>query len=165
MTSPPDPAAARLAALTTTVTAQRGQITRLNNILKDLTAQVAALTQTVTDTLATAAPKGRSAVRWDTLDQAGYARELDKLRRWVDHILTPLYVTGGPWTLPDCWDQHPYAVTVLSTLSEQWRQIWERQPPGPVKDALEFEGLHLPNVLTRVANAARDYNHTHTGPP
>lgn len=149
MTSPPD----RLADLTTTVTAHRGQITRLNNLLKDLTAKVADLTQTVTDTLETASPKGRPPVRWDILDGDGHDRELGKLRRWVSHTLTRR-INGGPWTLPGCWDQHPYAIEELSLLSEQWRQIYERDRPGPLKDALEWGDRWLPGVMARVTAAA-----------
>lgn len=151
--SPPDPAA--IAQLTTQVAAHRGQITLLTRRIEDLNTRLTDLTQAVTDTLDAASPKGPPAPRWDNLTPGEHARQLDTLRRWVEQTLTPDYITGGPWTLPACWDQHRPAIIRLSGLAADWRRIYEPPRPGPLSAVLEFEDRWLPGVMTFVTAAAR----------
>jgi hypothetical protein len=148
-----------LAHLAVQVTALHGQISRITSRLDraglrdglNLTGQaqhLAQLTQTVSDALATAAPRGPAAPSWTGLDQDTYTRQLAGLRQWIDTVLRPHY---GGYQLRDCWASHPHAIWELSTLAAEWRRTYDGEHPS-LDRALEFHDRWLPGTMRRVAD-------------
>lgn len=182
MTSPPDPPedpAATLGRLSGTVSALSHQTADLRRRLDTLERRAAAagldqlaaalgelhgrfeeLSETVTDALDAASPKGPPAPRWDNMDLADRARELTRLRTWVTKILIRKYCQGGVYTLADCWDQHEAALWELAALAARWRQVFDRDRPH-LGLALEFFDRWLPNTMRRVEAMQRNCTPTH----
>jgi hypothetical protein len=157
----PDPLAAlqeTVAALSANLASHRGQIGALSRYAHgshdELTAQLEELAATVTGALDAAAPRGPAAPRWDNLDADAYARQLAWLRQWVDKILIPCHVRGGPYTLPDCWAQHHHTLWELGLLAARWQQAFARTRPD-LALALEFLDRWLPGAMRRVDDATR----------
>ena len=123
-----------LAALAIQLADLRGEIRAINERLDqaglradlNLADQFEDLTQTVTDALDTAAPRGPAAPYWIGLDRDTYHTRLVDLRRWADTVLCQHY---AGYELRDCWPRHIHAVWELSTLGCRVAPDLWRQPP------------------------------------
>jgi hypothetical protein len=147
-----------VAALSARLATYRGQLGVLSRYAHgshdELTAQLEELAATVSEALDAAAPRGPAAPRWDNLDPDAYAKQLAWLIEWVDKILIPCYVRGGPYNLPDCWARHPHALWELGLLAARWRQAFVRKRPD-LALALEFLDRWLPGAMHRIDDATR----------
>ena len=148
-----------LAALAAQLAVLRGQVRAINERLDqaglradlNLAARFEDLTQTVTDALDAAAPRGPAAPYWIGLDSDTYATRLADLRRWADTVLRQHY---GGYELRDCWPRHIHAVWELSTLAAEWHRTYGGTSPDLAR-ALEFYDRWLPNTLRRIAGMTR----------
>jgi hypothetical protein len=139
---------------TVTRTLDQAEIDQLAARLADLDTRFGQFAGTINDALDAAAPKGPPAPRWDNLDPAAYTAQLDALRTWVDTILIPIYVTGGGYTLADCWAEHPQAVWELGTIAVAWRRAYLRRRPD-LAQALDWHDRWLPGAMRRLEDATR----------
>lgn len=139
---------------TVTRRVDQAEIDRLAARLADLDIRFAQFADTISDALDAAAPKGPPALRWDNPDPDVYATQLDALRTWVNKILIPVYVTGGGYTLAECWAQHPQAVWELGTIAVAWRRAYVRRRPD-LALALDWHDRWLPGAMRRLEEATR----------
>jgi hypothetical protein len=132
----------------------QAELDQLAARLADLDSRFGEFAGTINDALDAAAPKGPSAPRWDNLDPAARAAQLDALRTWVGNILIPVYVVGGGYTLADCWAQHPQAVWELGTIAVAWSRAYLRRRPD-LALALDWHDRWLPGAMRRLEDATR----------
>lgn len=149
---------------------QRGDLAALGQRMDDaqvdqLAARFAKLTQTVSDAIDAAAPKGPALPRWDQITGDARLLELGRVRKWVARVLRPLYIEPGDagYWLPECWHQHPPVVMELSWVSIYWRYIWDRPRPGTIKDAAEWHDRWLPGAMRRIGPMLEPCKHIHNG--
>ena len=148
-----------LAALAAQLADLRGQVRAINERLDqtglnaglNLAARFEDLTQTVTDALDAAAPRGPAAPYWIGLDRDTYHARLAELRQWADTVLRQQY---SGYELRDCWPRHIHAVWELSTLAAEWHRTYSSSRPDLAR-ALEFYDRWLPNTMRRVAGMTR----------
>jgi hypothetical protein len=160
----PDPVGDPVAHLAVRLAALRGELSALRKRLDqagvtgdtDLAAALAALAQTVTDTLNAAAPRGPSPVRWDRMAGDDRKRAFADLTAWVDRVLTPYQQGhgGSHPALEACWPEHPQAVQELGVLHAAWRRAWDRPRPD-LPAALDWQDRWAPGVLRRLGDALR----------
>jgi hypothetical protein len=132
----------------------QAEIDQLAAHLADLDTRFGEFADTINDALDAAAPKGPPALRWDNLNPDTYSAQLGALRTWVDKILIPVYVTGGGYTLAECWTDHPQAVWELGTVAVAWRRAYVRRRPD-LALALDWHDRWLPGAMRRLEDATR----------
>jgi hypothetical protein len=155
MTSPHSEAAGEtLAALAAQVADLRGQVNAVSQRLADagltgdleVAARFEELAKEVRDALDAATPKGPAPVFWLGLDPDGKAKELVKLRKWVDQVLRG---ECGIRDLRDCWPKHGRAIYELSVLAAEWYRVYDGKRPDRDR-ALNFYDRWLPNTIRRI---------------
>jgi hypothetical protein len=148
-----------LAALAVQVAALRAQICAITARLDqagldpglNLAARFDELSQTVTDALQAAAPRGPAAPSWTGLDPDTYHVRLADLQRWADTVIGQHY---SGYELPCCWPRHIHAIWELSTLAAEWHRIYGGTRPDLAR-ALEFHDRWLPNTMRRITGITR----------
>jgi hypothetical protein len=164
MTSPPSEPSPKVlsetvAALAVQIAALRGQVSLINKRLDQaglkgdlgLAARFEELARTVAAALDTAAPRGPAALRWDAMDKETRSATLADLAEWVRTVLLAGYPDCG---LPECWGNHPQAVTELGNIWAEWRHIYEQKRP-PLALTLDWHDRWLPNATRRISEITR----------
>lgn len=95
-----------------------------------------------------------TAPRWDGLDPAAEARQLGRLRAWVEGVLRAQF--PGYAVPPPCWPDHREARWELGTLMAEWDRVFSGNDDGEDDDGPALADVQwllerwMPGALTRL---------------
>jgi hypothetical protein len=88
------------------------------------------------------------------LSKEEYRIWLAELRAWVNRVGRGQY-PGYFEKLPECWPNHPEAVTELSNVMTEWSRVYSDPGNRDLAAALVFHDRWLPGVLSRLLAAVK----------